>query len=205
MAMIDYGAVVKKNGKLLPYNNHFNNYSTLSGGVLHEEYEDILFEGDDEPTHTLTVHEYVGDESVRTSFDGEKRSVIGNYMAVVGDEDYLIGTYKNGLVVFDNEKYIADYMIGQDDTWWDPKDDMNPFYIQHRKIVKYLDTPFGTIKIKRLSPSEFVGVASFRYKDDNYEILFGYGVDCKEFIFSKGAENYFKAKTLRKVRRWFLR
>lgn len=208
MACIDYGAVVKKNGKVLPYTkdemgfvHSFNNYSTLSGGTLNEEYEDVFDNVLGISYKVCTKHEYIGDESVREFVNTcmpydlkSTNSVIHNYMCVIGDKDYLVATYKIGLVVFDNTKYLCDYVIGQED-------DYDGYHVKH-KLVKELETPFGTIKIRRLYPQQ-CAIASFWYKEDYYEILFGYGVDRKEFIFSKGAKSYFDNKVLRKVRKWF--
>lgn len=197
MAMIDYGAVVKKNGKLLPHEDLFNNYSTLDGGQLHEEYGEEEYNGEKYPV--CLVHEYIGDESERLEKDGDevsKKSVIHNYMAVVGDKEFLIATYKSFIAIYDHEKLIMHYWLGEDDVvGW---------HINY-KLAKILKTPFGDIKIKRFHPGTDRAIASFWYKDDYYEILFGYGIDRKEFIFSKHAKRYFDIKNLRKIRRWFLK
>ena len=189
MAMCDYGALVKKNGILLPHTDFFNNYSTLNGGELAEVYS----EKEDEELGTyrcLEKSEYVGDESVRefpkSPYDydyNSKRSVIHNYMAVVGDVKFLVATYKTGLCVFDSEKYLDDYCL------------------EDCKFAYTVKTDYADIKIKKLG-TDFVGIASFRYNNDNYEILFGYGVDNPNFLLSKKAVGYMSAKTLRKVRRW---
>lgn len=192
MALIDYGALVKKNGILLPYTDLFNNYSTLNGGELAEVYS----EKEDEELgkyRCLEKSEYVGDESVRefpkSPYDydyNSKRSVIHNYMAVVGDNKFLVATYKTGLATFDSEKYLFDYCL------------------EDCKFAKVLKNDFADIKIKKLG-NDFVGIASFRYNGDNYEILFGCGVDSPKFLMSKKAVGYMSAKTLRKVRRWVKR
>lgn len=163
MAMIDYGALVKKNGKIQEFVDLFNNYSTV-----------------DE------------DKSDRIVYDNHSENVAHNYMAVVGDEDYLIATYKAGISVFNDERFICGHVIGVDDD----------FDTGKYKLVKVLDAPFGKIKIRRLPPHLYVAIASFRYKDDNYEILFGSGVDNPKFLFSKHAKSYYDAKTLRRIRRW---
>lgn len=188
MAMLDYGAVVKLNDKILPYAKDsfgFNNYSTLNEGVLHEEYEDMIWPGDNKMHKTLVKSDYIGDESLR-NFGDDEISVIHNYMSVVGDGKYLVATYKYLLNVFDSEKCLIEYYIGEDN-----------------RMVKYLGTPFGIIKIKVLSSKYSTAVASFTYRNNHYEILFGYGVDERSFIFSKHAKRYFDAKTLKKVRKWF--
>lgn len=191
MAMLDYGAVVKKNGKILPYAKDsyvFNNYSTLNGGTLHEEYEDMIWPGDNKMHKTLVKSEYIGDESVREFDDGE-HSVIHNYMSVVGDKDYLVATYKYILSICDSKKCLVEDYFGVET-------------VNEHKMVKYLKAPFGTIKIKRVGQNA-TAIASFTYKNDDYEILYGYGVDSEKFIFSKHAERWFNSKDLRKIRRWF--
>ena len=199
MAMMDYGAIVKKNGKIIsdPKGSLFQNFSTLCGGELYEEYQDILFEGDKKPTHTLIKHEYVGDESVREYGDGDKISVIHNYMAVVGDGNYLIATYKYFITIFDNKEAIASWYFGQDDQYYE-----NMWHTK-RKIVKYIETPFGSVKVKEWSKRD-CGTAVFNYKGDRYEILFGYGIDpSPRYIFSKGIYKYLGKKLGNKVRQWY--
>ena len=169
MAMVDYGALVKKNGVLLPHPNFFNNYSTLNGGDVDGAYN----EEDDESIRKLICED--GSE--------HNMSVINNYMAVVGDDKFLVGTYKTGLITFDSKKNLDDYCL------------------EDCKFAHTVKTDYADIKIKKLG-TDFVGIASFRYNNDNYEILFGYGVDHPNFLFSKKALGYMSAKTLRKVRRW---
>lgn len=173
MAMIDYGALVKKNGVLLQHADLFNNYSTLKDGVVGGEY----IESEDESIREFTFNE-----------EGpyRHRSVINNYMAVVGDNKFLVATYKTGLTLFDSEKYLFDYCL------------------EDCKFAKVIKNDYADIKIKKLG-NDFVGIASFRYNNDNYEILFGYGVDNPKFLMSKKAVGYMSAKTLRKVRRWVKR
>ena len=207
MAMLDYGAVVKKDGRIISdvHGDLFQNLTELSGGELHEEYEDILLEGDKEPTHTLVKSEYIGDESVRAHtvnlsgpVEWEKKSVIHNYFAVVGDKDFLIAIYKWCLLVFDHEKEIAYYGFGDGDLHYED----SLWRIKH-KVVKHLETPFGDIKIKEWD-NKNIGTAAFRYKGHNYEILFGYGVDVNvNYIFSNTIYKYLSKKLANRIRRWF--
>ena len=184
MALIDYGALVKKNGILLPHTSVFNNYSTLNCGELVEVSSD---EDSDMGC------EYAEDESIRefpkSPYDydyNSKCSVINNYLAVVGDNKFLVATYKTGLSLFDSEKYLSGYCL------------------EDCKFAKVIKNDYADIKIKKLG-NDFVGIASFRYNDDNYEILFGYGVDNPNFLMSNKAVGYMSAKTLRRVRRWVKR
>ena len=133
---------------------------------------------------TLVQHEYIGDESIR-NINNKSISVVNNYMAVLGDSKYLIATYKHLLSVFNSKECILEYAIADG------------------RMVEYLGTPFGLIKIKKLNSKYLTAVASFKYKNNNYEILFGYGVDDKKFLFSRHAKRWFDARTLRKIRRWF--
>ena len=171
MAMVDYGALVKKNGILLPHTNFFNNYSTLNGGDVEGSYN----KDEDESIREFTFN----DKNSPYRF----RSVINNYMAVVGDDKFLVATYKTGVMIFD------------------AKQDLGGYSLEECKFAHTLKNDYADIKIKKLD-TDFVGTASFRYNNDNYEILFGYGVDHPNFLFSKKAVVYMSAKTLRKVRRW---
>ena len=171
MAMIDYGALVKKNGILLPHLNFFNNYSTLNDGDIEGSYN----KEDDESIREFT---FIGKNSPYRF-----RSVVNNYMAVVGDDKFLVATYKTGVMIFD------------------AKQDLGGYSLENCKFAYTLKNDYANIKIKKIG-NDFVGIASFRYNNDNYEILFGYGVDSSHFLFSKHACDYMSAKTLRKVRRW---
>ena len=183
MAALDYGALVKKNGILItdPNGSIFQNYSTLSYGrevTESNELKEKKFyrEGDESLRKNLVWHS-----------PEQLVSVIGNYMAVVGDSDYLVATYKATLIVCDKEQCL--------DYWYLDKDN---------SVVKRLVTPFGTIKIKSWTPGAgSVGVATFNYKGDFYEILFGYGIDpSPKYTYSKRIEKYLGKKLANKVRRW---
>ena len=78
------------------------------------------------------------------------------------------------------------------------------YCLEDCKFAKVIKNDYADIKIKKLG-NDFVGIASFRYNNDNYEILFGYGVDNPNFLMSNKAVGYMSAKTLRKVRRWVKR
>lgn len=188
MAMVDYGALVKKNGKLItnPKGGLFQNYSSLSYGTeveIKNKFGEVV------------GWKQEGDESLRLFdvYDGEPqfKSVIGSYMAVIGDEDYLFGFYKCFWGFFDYQKEI------------------NGGWISSEKHVVYkIDLPCCRVFIKWWDPKfgTEIGSAHFVYKGDVYEVLFGYGVDPNsEFIFGKGIEHYLGKKLARKVRNWVIK
>lgn len=186
MAMVDYGALVKKNGKLItnPEGGLFQNYSTLSYGT---EVEIKTKDGE------VVGWKQEGDESERLFdvYDGEPqfKSVIGNYMAVIGDEDYLFAFYKDFWGFYDYQKEISGGWIG---------------YREH--VVNRVQLPCCTVTIKCWDPKRFgrrIGSARFIYKGDIYNVLFGYGIDNHpDFLYGKGLERYVGKKMANKVRRW---
>ena len=178
MAMVDYGALVKKNGKLItdPNGGLFQNYSTLSYGT---EVEIKNKNGE------VVGWKQEGDESERLFdvYDGEPqfKSVIGNYMAVIGDEEYLFAFYKDCWGFFDSQKRVSVGWMG------------------HREHVVYkVKLPCTTVVIKCLDSTYFrqrIGTAHFIYKNDIYDVLFGYGIDPRpKFLFGKGLEKYIGKK-----------
>ena len=188
MAMMDYGALVKKNGKLItnPKGGLFQNYSTLSYGTTVEIKD---------KTGEVIGWDQEGDESKRfvDMYEGEPklRSVIGNHMAVIGDEDYLFGFYKDFWGFFNHQKEINGGYVSRDGH-----------------VVYKVKLPCCDVALKWWDPKykTRIGTARFIYKGDIYEVLFGYGIDPNpKFLFGKGIERYLGKKLAQKVRRWVRR
>lgn len=200
--MIDYGAVVKKNGKII---------SNVKGGLF-QNFTNLKYETmEEEPYNTIV------DETVVSFKTGEKVSFAGNYFAVVGDEQLMIGFYKT---------HIA---IAVDKVWYNyPYIDWLSFDSQYKCThfykPKYINVNKGneiltTIKVKPLDEESSVYVATFVYKGDKYEVMYGYGVDTSVW-YTFGDNNYYEKgsswrwhyhttgaykfrKTLKRMRYWY--
>lgn len=173
MAMLDYGAVVKKNGKIIS-TKMFENFSSL-------KYEEKEIIKTDEDGIEYPNFETLVDETIVQTLDGDEKSMAGNYFALIGDKDMLIGFYKDWFTLAIDKKVIdnTDYF-----TWVSSE--------HKRDFVKEYPV-LGKINIKRLDKRiDYcnVLVASFTYKSDKYEVMFGYGVDVNvNYAFSN--RNYF--------------
>lgn len=177
MAMLDYGAVVKKNGKIIS-TKMFENFSNLK----YEKKEVIKTTEDGEE---YTSYETVVDETLiqTTDYDGKPttKSMAGNYFALIGDADMLIGFYKTWFALAIDKKQVdnSDY---SDWAYSEIKRDfVREYPVLGKLITKRLD--------KRVNSCN-VFVATFTYKGDKYEVMYGYGVDTdRNYIF--GDRNYY--------------
>jgi len=192
MAMSDYGAMVKKNGIIITqkHGGLFQNYTDLKYVC---EYDTItnpdgtweLKECDTNVDETLVqryafrveydekTEEYI---TINEGIHPEKFSMAGNYMAVIGDKDFMIGFYKDGFtLVYDgitaNIEEVAK-QHGFDESTYE-------WFSAHKKPKVYHLDKIGDLVVKRVTnkTNDNVYLAKFEYKGDKYEVLYGYGVD----------------------------
>ena len=177
MAMIDYGAVVKKNGKIISdyKGGLFQNFSTLKYEVRETEPYDTII-----------------DETMVNGLDWKGNpttfSMAGNYFALVGDEHFLMGFYKEGFNVAIDKQVVNNLPC----TW--------EWFDEHVKPLKFVvDNEIEiTLSLAQKEHTEYGGrmsvyLAKFTYKGDNYEVLFGYGVDTS-IIYTFTDKNYYQHK-----------
>ncbi len=93
------------------------------------------------------------------------------YLLYVGDKDFFVGFYKNIICYGTNGKILGAYHI---------------FLYSDRKKVEYYNFLNVKIKIKNIEGLRYL--CTFRYKNKNYKIYFGYGVDnnIMEWCFKHG-------------------
>ena len=199
MAMIDYGSVVKKNGKIIQ-THFFENFSTLKykNNYTLDEEGNIIPDPDyiDETIVTIKRFKF-DDDLVRTNeIEEVKESMAGNFFSLIGDKENLIGFYKQYFVVAHN--MIIDWEFDEFKeqagcSWYD-------YWHSHKKPITIDFKGFGKIKFSKIDKDEeyFTAfIADFTYKGDRYEVLFGYGIDPKV----KYSEIYFnKYEDRRKLR-----
>ena len=177
MAMMDYGAVVKKNGKIISdvKGDLFQNFTNLKY-VYQEEYPyDILV-----------------DETIVSGKDWKGNSIsysmAGDNFALIGDEHFLIGFYKTTFTIA-IDKVVVDLPFSVYD-WFDEHVKPITFKINNEISVK--------VSLVQKEHTEYGGsmqvfLAQFEYKNDNYEVLFGYGID-PSLIFTFTDKNYYHHK-----------
>lgn len=145
MAMIDYGAIVIKNGKVINQGKMFSDMKNCVGW--------------------------------------EDEKIQHNYFAYVGNEEITLCFYRNHFDIYENKKYV-------NEIW----PDFSPI---HCKKSHYINTNFGTIKVKTLANQ--VHCAYFSIDGNHYKVIFGFGIDSSKFIWDKNKYYYLKKRTANKV------
>lgn len=174
MSIVDYGAVVKKNGKIItdPKGDLFQNYSNL-------KYEPI--------DETIITYKRYDLDTCKLSDEIESYSMGGNMMALIGDEQFLIGFYKQDFTLALN-KVMIQYSDAYTTMWeWFDKH-KKPFVIKLDNIPELSDIVISLVNRNLDYLDKFF--AKFTYKGDKYEVLFGYGVDPNpKYLYGK--QSYF--------------
>lgn len=214
MAMIDYGALVKINGKIVNENQFFMDMEQSVGWI---DYPRIRYGDcnclDDEgysdcgecPRRQTRHH---SDPEL-----GEWDSTIGdcrgnkiwidnkldkNYFAYAGDECLTVAVYKS-VAVFANKNATLRmslwglYLEGSSDTCISAS----------RKMVKYLTihTKDETVyvKIKKIAECSNRYYMRFIYKNNVYELVYGYGIDSNKQTWDFIKHRYCDKKSIRFV------
>ena len=200
MAYVDYGVVVKKNGKIItdPKGGLFQNYTNLKctdpyflevkkrneyGVAI--EWEEV--ENPDYVDETIvTYREYDWDEGTLSDKIVEY-SFGHNEMGVIGDEHFLIGFYKQDFsIAIDKIMVQEDY---SDIMWWDWfREHKKPLIIKLDNVPEVSDIVISSVNRDLDYLEKFF--AKFTYKNDEYEVLFGYGVDPNP-KYCYGKQSYF--------------
>ena len=176
MAMMDYGAIAFKNGKLIT-TNVFTSMMDMVGWV------------DDESD----VYES------RPHTDGEPESnymlplkLKDNYFAYVGDSDCTLAFYKCQMVIAQRYKdgtfrYQHEYFNCTNYTW--------------SKWEDYAGEGFAKIKVTKRNG---YFVCKWKYKGDKYKVYFGYGVDLWSYKKWR-IVNYYRSPKHRlyEIKHWF--
>lgn len=197
MAFADYGAVVKKNGKIItdPNGGFFQNFSTLKyKNEGHYIKNDQYVEGSDEPDEIWVDDEDNCDETIikLQQEDGsfEDYSIAGNYFATIGDRNFLIGFYKCDFLIAINGE------TRYDDSEYGAKSIHQHFWHENRKKPLEMSIDYNGIHYTNITVSfvdrkwKDVFKAVFTYNGDKYEVIFGYGVDSNpEYLYGK--DSYF--------------
>lgn len=208
MAMVDYGALLRINGKLLNKNaDQFMPMQKMCGFTLDKAY--------------LENNEY--------------KPISGNYFVYAGDEELLLCFYKYGYViikngnimhsghmrnwVFDRETFTIDNVTFTlsilDNTIWKSyfgtdfdEDDRLYYYEMYGKR-------FGQIKINRRFKHRKRNyenckgsqkyLMNWSHNGKNYEVIFGYGIEPNKDVYDDIKHEYFgyTAKDIEVIDSWF--
>lgn len=205
MAMIDYGAVVIKNGKVINKNIFFMNMLEAVGWTDKRRirHEDCDVFTDPDPMIAESNCEFCNRakfKTVTSKVDGECRVPIEdchgeplpdktryidhNYFAYVGDHHFTAAFYKFEAVLL-IDKAEKRYIWGMDDAT-----------TRNRKS-KWFECGGVNIHLKEIT--ERSHLMSFQYKGDFYNIIYGYGIDSNPEIWHKIKNRYLGKKGARKV------
>lgn len=192
MAMIDYGAVVIKNGVVINSNQFFMDMKESVG------WEDIPAKLYDDCDCMFQKWSNCGEcaRATKEGYDCRGNRLMlseyrGQYYSYAGDEHFMVCTYKHNIaVVVDKEKvFEISPCYGH---WW-----------SYGKVVdechksKYYTVGEVTIRLREVV--DCVSLASFKYKGDFYNIVFGYGIDPTKKVWDAIKVQYLGKKRARKV------
>lgn len=165
MAMVDYGVVVKKNGKIIsdPKGGLFQNFTNL----------EIEYNEDGEIEYDETLFHYP---------DMSTGSAGGQFMALLGDDEFMFGFYKTYLHLIIDREYF-DHI--RNDCILRP--------ITANICEEGTNRVLATITHQKVDENELVYLTTILYKGDRYDVLYGYGIDPSfRYTFSNG--NYYAHK-----------
>lgn len=195
MAMIDYGAILKKNGKIVNRDKFFMDMETAVGWTdyPHIKYEDcdcITEDGysDCENCPRANREYYANDNyywfvsDCRDNVPNSKH-IEGNWFAYAGDTEFVVGFYKQMVM-----------------TWY--KGEQKVHWLRWDYAGKYsINIEVGGTKLhfKALSDNKDVYYGRFYYKGDLYEVVFGYGIDPDQSTWNRVKKIYCDRKTIKFV------
>lgn len=208
MAMIDYGAIVFKNGKFINENTDFMNMKKSVGWIdvpfvytpdcsCTEKFEGTLYSNCHEcPKAKFEMKTYEDDDGTIETYRkttanclGEPIScsdkINGNYFAYIGNKHLTLAFYKNKVKVCVDGKPV-------DEIWWNSEDT--------KTIHKSHYYTYGgiTFHIKTITDYS-IHMLSVCIDGDFYNVIFGYGIDSDMRIWNKIKVKYLGKKLARKV------
>lgn len=155
MAMLDYGSIVKKNGKIIQEDLFMDMKKTVGFEL-------------EKAKRKSKVVKYNSDTNIYIETGEIKEDYINvkdNFFSYMGDEELLVCVYKGILTFISNGDVIK--------TVFDLQEPVDVPYKKHRMTFIINNTE---IKIKRLYDNNRY-LVRFWYKGDLYECIYGYGVD----------------------------
>lgn len=152
MAMIDYGAIAWKDGKLISKD-------------MFDEMKDMVGWDDTE---------------IKLNYDENRRTLKGNYFTYVGDEDLTVCFYKSTMTICykgHKDKYEIDteWMNATDYIGW-------KYFEKTVFIYKDDDIDMVDIRVyPRFKFGHNYYVFKMKYNGHKYKVVFGYGIDFRYY------------------------
>lgn len=140
MAMIDYGAIAWKNGKLIS-------------------------------TEMFTpMRDMVGWDD---SDEDAEHSLVGNYFAYIGDEEFTVAFYKSLVRIYRQN-------VVEDETIFFGSERFYKWKEWAECFITGKNHDFVKLYVKPVKFHDYY-ICRMKYKGDNYKVAFGYGVDLKYY------------------------
>ena len=211
MAVIDYGAVLFKNGV---QQNHemFMDMLKAVGWVdnprikypdcdcFYDGYQPgAVFSNCEECPRAEWIHvdgetqswDYVGADC-RGNSTHVSGGIDGNYFVYVGDKHFTAVFYKNRAGFYEDGKRVS-YWYGAESSY----DRQERWYHKSARLV----VGGVSIHIKEIAPN--ISWARFSYKGDHYDVVYGYGIDHDRNTWNEIKVSYLGRKCARLVDRVF--
>ena len=205
MAMVDYGVVAIKNGKVINDGMFFMNMLTAVGWVDQKRIRHDDCDCFDDPDPLLAksncyycnkaqkeiVHyENCEDTDAKLiadchgeSFESVSNHIDWNYFAYVGDEHLTLAFYKQQCLIM-ADKVLQFEMWGIDN------------FLGCRKSIHF-EVAGVHFHLKHLD--DRIYYMRFHYKGDNYHIIYGYGIDSSKDTWDNCKVRYLGKRAARKV------
>ena len=205
MAMVDYGVVAIKNGKVINDGMFFMNMLTAVGWVDQKRirHDDCDCFDDPDPLlaksncyycnkaqKEIVQYENCEDTDAKLiadchgeSFESVSNHIDGNYFAYVGDEHLTLAFYKQHCLIMAN-KVLQFEMWGIDN------------FLGCRKSIHF-EVAGVHFHLKHLD--DRIYYMRFHYKGDNYHIIYGYGIDSSKDTWDNCKVRYLGKRAARKV------
>ena len=195
MAMIDYGAILKKNSKIVNRDEFFMDMETAVGWTdyPHIKYEDCDCINEDGYSDCWNCpranREYYADIEYYSLISDcreikpDSNHMEGNWFAYAGDTDFVVGFYKQMVMI-----------------WY--KGEQKIHWLRWDYAGKYsINIEVGGTKLhfKALSDNKDAYYGRFYYKGDLYEVVFGYGIDPTQSTWNRVKKTYCDKKTIKFV------
>lgn len=207
MAMMDYGVMVFKNGEFINQDEFFMD---MKKSVGWEDWKDVRYPdcpriecvlGDEyspctqcEDCHyNPETSEYI--DCKGNSFKSGDH-IKGNFFAYIGDEDFTIAFYKNSCKIMINKLPAGSIWCNYEVSEKESSDGYSNI-IKHMSKVWEFDK--YKIHVKTIDPR--VHLASFCYKEDQYHVIYGYGIDPTLRVWNKVKVRYLGKRTSIRVDR----
>lgn len=207
MAMMDYGALVFKNGEFINKEEFFMN---MKKSVGWEDWKDIRYDdcprvecvmGDSYSPCTQCEDCHYNSETGQYTDCKDNTFTVrghlkGNYFAYIGDEEFTVAFYKEMVVVAVNKEIVGDIFCNYEFSEVLDSDGCHS-YIRHKS--KTWNIGGHDIHVKEVSPSVFT--ATIYYKGDRYNVIYGYGIDPTPRVWNQVKVRYLGKRVSTKVDR----